>query len=319
MNDTTTHAPVTAVAAIIVRDGKVCLIRSKKNGYVLTPGGRLEPGETLDEALIREIREETGLTVTRIGRLLGVDKQPTYTLYIVEADADGELVAGDDAAEAWWGTAEEVRDSAKPRDYPFILDVLRAQKKKQELEALDDAVRYVCASADREIEVEGTRLVSGKALDAVRVERDRLQRACADGLPREVILCPACGQRHIDGANGVEFATKPHHTRREGNGGVGLATDFCWRHTWVHDTTGERIVATVPIPPSGDPFEDAEGLVVRRRVERAIEVQRHLPTARVEVFTAEGALVGHVAPVDEAAPSTSPAPEVPHPYGEGLW
>ena len=146
MNDTTTHAPVTAVAAIIVRDGKVCLIRSKKNGYVLTPGGRLEPGETLDEALIREIREETGLTVTRIGRLLGVDKQPTYTLYIVEADADGELVAGDDAAEAWWGTAEEVRDSAKPRDYPFILDVLRAQKKKQELEALDDAVRYVCAS-----------------------------------------------------------------------------------------------------------------------------------------------------------------------------
>jgi len=49
------------------------------------------------------------------------------------------------------------------------------------------------------------------------------------------------------------------------------------------------------------------------------EVQRHLPTARVEVFTAEGALVGHVAPVDEAAPSTSPAPEVPHPYGEGLW
>ena len=115
-------------------------------------------------------------------------------------------------------------------------------------------------------------------------------------------------------------STHPYdHTRREGNGGVGLATDFCWRHTWVHDTTGERIVATVPIPPSGDPFEDAEGLVVRRRVEHAIEVQRHLPTARVEVFTAEGALVGHVAPVDEAAPSTSPAPEVPHPYGEGLW
>jgi len=84
-------------------------------------------------------------------------------------------------------------------------------------------------------------------------------------------------------------------------------------------TTGETIVATVPLPPSGDRHENKDGLVVARRMLDAIEVQRHLPTARVDVFTAEGALVGHVAPVDEAAPSTSPAPEVPHPYGEGLW
>lgn len=46
----------------------------------------------------------------------------------------------------------------------------------------------------------------------LRAERDRLQRACDEGLPRELLLCPACGQMHIDGANGVEFATRPHHT-----------------------------------------------------------------------------------------------------------
>jgi hypothetical protein len=43
-------------------------------------------------------------------------------------------------------------------------------------------------------------------------ERDRLQRACDEGLPREAIFCPACGKRHVDGANGEEFARRPHHT-----------------------------------------------------------------------------------------------------------
>ena len=65
--------------------------------------------------------------------------------------------------------------------------------------------------------------------------------------------------------------------------------------------------------------ENKDGLVVARRMLDAIEVQRHLPTARVDVFTAAGEYVGHIAPVDEDAPRTSPAPEVPHPYGEGLW
>ena len=49
-------------------------------------------------------------------------------------------------------------------------------------------------------------------IEQLTAERDRLQRACDEGLPREVIHCPACGRRHLDGANGVEFATKPHHT-----------------------------------------------------------------------------------------------------------
>lgn len=42
----------------------------------------------------------------------------------------------------------------------------------------------------------------------------RLQRACDEGLPREVIPCPFCGREHVDGDNGAEFRTKPHHTHR---------------------------------------------------------------------------------------------------------
>jgi hypothetical protein len=49
-------------------------------------------------------------------------------------------------------------------------------------------------------------------LVSLRAERDRLQRACNEGLPREVIFCPVCQRQHVDGANGEEFRARPHHT-----------------------------------------------------------------------------------------------------------
>lgn len=54
--------------------------------------------------------------------------------------------------------------------------------------------------------------------DALRGERDRLQRACDKGLPREVIACPSCGMCHVEGPRHddptVDGRTRPHHTHR---------------------------------------------------------------------------------------------------------
>lgn len=43
-------------------------------------------------------------------------------------------------------------------------------------------------------------------------ELARLRRVCREVIPRKVIPCPECGVEHVDGENGAEFATRPHHT-----------------------------------------------------------------------------------------------------------
>jgi 8-oxo-dGTP diphosphatase len=96
--------------------GRILLIlRGHEPGKGLwsIPGGRIEPGETDEEAVVREVREETGLEVT-CGRLLGSVDRPGPAGAIIEIrDYDavvvsGDLAAGDDAADARWVLPTEI-------------------------------------------------------------------------------------------------------------------------------------------------------------------------------------------------------------------
>jgi ADP-ribose pyrophosphatase YjhB (NUDIX family) len=58
--------PLLAVSAAIVREGKVLIVRRARKpalGLYTLPGGVVEAGELLHDALIREVREETGLAI----------------------------------------------------------------------------------------------------------------------------------------------------------------------------------------------------------------------------------------------------------------
>jgi acetyl-CoA carboxylase carboxyl transferase subunit beta len=94
------------------------------------PGGRVEPGESLQEAARREVREETGLDVA-VGRELGVvDREyvdaagRARVLEIHDFDATvvgGELTAGDDAVEVRWMS---LRDLEAAPLTPDLIEIL---------------------------------------------------------------------------------------------------------------------------------------------------------------------------------------------------
>lgn len=80
---------VPSVAAVIFDEaGRVLLQQRGDNGYWGLPGGSVELGETVAEAVLREVAEETGYTV-EIVRLVGVYSDPRHT---VARYADGNAV-----------------------------------------------------------------------------------------------------------------------------------------------------------------------------------------------------------------------------------
>jgi len=70
---------------------KVLLTKRTDNGLWCLPGGGVDPGESVEETVIREVQEETGLTV-RVLRLIGVYSDPNWLVVYNERDA-AQIVA----------------------------------------------------------------------------------------------------------------------------------------------------------------------------------------------------------------------------------
>lgn len=60
-----------SVYGIIKNGDEYCICRNKSNGKIWFPGGAVEKGESLKEALLREIEEEAGLKDVQVGQFLG--------------------------------------------------------------------------------------------------------------------------------------------------------------------------------------------------------------------------------------------------------
>ncbi|HUC37187.1 MAG TPA: NUDIX domain-containing protein [Acidimicrobiales bacterium] len=109
-------APTVAVGGVAVVDGSLLMVRRAnppEAGRWTIPGGRVEAGETIAEAVERELGEETGLDV-RCGQLRGWVERilPGYHFVILDFDVTVEgtrdLVAGGDALEVGWVPLEQV-------------------------------------------------------------------------------------------------------------------------------------------------------------------------------------------------------------------
>lgn len=131
--------PVSAVSVAIEREGRYLLVfRANPPAQHLYafPGGRVEAGEDLDKAALRELAEETGLKATHARPFAQFDlptRRPDGTLshhFILTVftadDPGGEPQALDDAETVGWFTPDEIRALPVPQSMLDCMDLLAA-------------------------------------------------------------------------------------------------------------------------------------------------------------------------------------------------
>ncbi|GEM_PF-557326 len=114
------HAPVLAASALVINEGAVLLVKRRYEpyaGFWALPGGHVEPGETTEDAVKREVHEETGITLldprlyALVEYILYRDEEVLYHYVIavyVATEFEGYLVAGDDAEDVGFFELGEV-------------------------------------------------------------------------------------------------------------------------------------------------------------------------------------------------------------------
>lgn len=124
------QAPRVGVGAVILDgDGRLLVIKRgnpPRRGRWTLPGGKLQRGETIVEAIAREVREETGLEV-EVGGLVGLLEWIGEDHHYVIVDhraavVGGELGRGDDADDVAWMSRDELAEVATTDGLLAFLD-----------------------------------------------------------------------------------------------------------------------------------------------------------------------------------------------------
>lgn len=131
--------PITGASVLVYNKDKFLLIKRGKDPYLghwSLPGGSQEVGETLEEAAIRELKEETDLTATnmkfaKIRDRITYDDHGTLKYHFVLATFvtnafTGQAKALDDAADIGWFSLEEMKTMLTTPDTPeFIVEIMK--------------------------------------------------------------------------------------------------------------------------------------------------------------------------------------------------
>ena len=134
-------APVVGVGGVLIHGGKVLLIRRGKPplyGRWVVPGGTVELGEELEQALVREMQEETGLVVEPLELLTVFDRiereagRVVYHYVIVDylcRLVSGEARAASDALEVAWAAPSELQGyDLPPKAFEVVQQAFRVAK-----------------------------------------------------------------------------------------------------------------------------------------------------------------------------------------------
>ena len=120
------QAPISVVAAVIQRDGRYLVGRrppDKRHGGLWEfPGGKVDAGESMLDAIRRELIEELAVSTSHIGRTLfsSRDGDTPFVIHFVEVEIEGEPVPHEHTEVAWVTPSELGALSLAPADAAFV-------------------------------------------------------------------------------------------------------------------------------------------------------------------------------------------------------
>jgi 8-oxo-dGTP diphosphatase len=119
---------IEAAGGVLVRDGQVALVHRPRYDDWTLPKGKLDPGESFEEAAVREVHEETGIRARLVRELPTTNyevkgRQKIVRYWLMEVDDDSPFVANDETDELRWVPLDEaLRLLTYDRDRDVVAD-----------------------------------------------------------------------------------------------------------------------------------------------------------------------------------------------------
>jgi 8-oxo-dGTP pyrophosphatase MutT (NUDIX family) len=101
-----------AAGGVVVRDGRVLLVHRPRYDDWTLPKGKLDAGESFEDAAVREVQEETGVRCTLVRELPGTaypvgGRLKVVRYWLMQPESESEFVPNDETDELAWLTRDE--------------------------------------------------------------------------------------------------------------------------------------------------------------------------------------------------------------------
>ncbi len=121
-----------------VKNGRVVMIKHHRGineGFLNFPGGKKEPDETMEQCVIRETMEETGLRISN-PRVVGYVEFPTKEFFVTifhSTEFDGELIGNGEEVDVFWQDKNQMPyDKMRTADADFVPLVLAGKEVRRQ-------------------------------------------------------------------------------------------------------------------------------------------------------------------------------------------
>jgi 8-oxo-dGTP pyrophosphatase MutT (NUDIX family) len=119
---------IEAAGGVVVREGEVALVHRPRYDDWTLPKGKLDPGESFEEAAVREVKEETGIRARLVRELPTTNyevqgRQKIVRYWLMQVDDDSPFVVNDETDELRWVPLDEaLRLLTYDRDRDVVAD-----------------------------------------------------------------------------------------------------------------------------------------------------------------------------------------------------